>query len=131
MKTDKKLYFDAQKEFDKAFNEYTEDNTNKKAWDMMWKCIQSANFNIINRMTKHSLFVEDANDYATDVTCSVMQKVRDKGAHPTKLTSYCYLPCLQIFAKQKQFEDSIIFGEVETDENGNYHIVSDREECNG
>ena len=120
-----KLYFDAQTSYDLAYDAYAKDKTDKKAWDMMWRCTQITCFNIINRITKKALSVEDANDYALDITCMIMQKVRDNGVRPSKLTSYCYLPCLSIFAKQKHFEDEIVYGEVESDAEGHFYIVKE------
>lgn len=127
MNKSKKLYFDAQTTYDLAYDSYAKDNTNKEAWNMMWRCTQITCFNIINRITKHYLSKEELNDYALDVTCTIMSKVKDTGVRPNKLTSYCYLPCLAIFAKQRQFEDGLIYGEVESDDNGRYYVVSDKE----
>lgn len=103
----KDLYYDTEEAFQTAFAEWEADNTNKKAWDTMWNCVQTCCFNIIRKKTKFVTSIEECNDSALDITCIIMNRIKNKGLRPAKLSSCCYLPCLNIFNAQKQFEDKI------------------------
>lgn len=78
--------------FQEAYNDWTT-NKDKASYDKMWFSIQFACGNIAKSIyTKRNIIVpdEELEEVILDSTMYVMKFI-NKGVHPDKLSSYCYL----------------------------------------
>ena len=78
--------------FQEAYNDWSA-NKDKASYDKMWFSIQFACENIAKSIyTKRNIIVpdEDLEEIILDSTMYVMKFI-NKGVHPDKLSSYCYL----------------------------------------
>ena len=86
-------------------------NKDKASYDKMWFSVQFACGNIAKSIyTKRNIIVpdEDLEEIILDSTMYVMKFI-NKGVHPNKLSSYCYLRVLRtIQAPKKVWEDQNI-----------------------
>ena len=86
-------------------------NKDKASYDKMWFSIQFACGNIAKSIyTKRNIIVpdEDLEEIILDSTMYVMKFI-NRGVHPNKLSSYCYLRVLRtIQAPKKVWEDKNI-----------------------
>ena len=104
--------------FQTAYNEWNKAKENhdpdgaKDAYETIWFSIQFACGNIAKSIyTKRNVIVpdEDLEEIILDSTMYVMKFI-NKGIHPDKLSSYCYLRVLRtIQAPKKVWEDQNIF----------------------
>ena len=96
--------------FQDAYNCWNK-NKDKASYDKMWFSIQFACENIAKSIyTKRNIIVpdEDLEEIILDSTMYVMKFI-NKGVHPNKLSSYCYLRVLRtIQAPKKVWEDQNI-----------------------
>ena len=96
--------------FQDAYNCWNK-NKDKASYDKMWFSIQFACGNIAKSIyTKRNIIVpdEDLEEIILDSTMYVMKFI-NKGVHPNKLSSYCYLRVLRtIQAPKKVWEDKNI-----------------------
>ena len=96
--------------FQDAYNCWNK-NKDKASYDKMWFSIQFACENIAKSIyTKRNIIVpdEDLEEIILDSTMYVMKFI-NKGVHPNKLSSYCYLRVLRtIQAPKKVWEDKNI-----------------------
>ena len=96
--------------FQDAYNCWNK-NKDKASYDKMWFSIQFACGNIAKSIyTKRNIIVpdEDLEEIILDSTMYVMKFI-NKGVHPNKLSSYCYLRVLRtIQAPKKVWEDQNI-----------------------
>lgn len=83
-------------------------NKDKASYDIIWFSIQFACENIAKSIyTKRNVIIsdEDLEEIILDSTMYVMKFI-NKGVHPNKLSSYCYLRVLRtIQAPKKVWED--------------------------
>lgn len=78
--------------FQEAYNDWST-NKDKASYDKMWLSVQFACGNIAKSIyTKRNIIVsdEDLEEIILDSTMYVMKFI-NKGVHPDKLSSYCYL----------------------------------------
>ena len=96
--------------FQTAYDEWIT-NKDKASYDKMWFSIQFACGNIAKSIyTKRNVIVpdEDLEEIILDSTMYVMKFI-NKGIHPDKLSSYCYLRVLRtIQSPKKVWEDQNI-----------------------
>lgn len=79
-------------------------NKDKASYDKMWFSIQFACGNIAKSIyTKRNIIVpdEDLEEIILDSTIYVMKFI-NKGVHPDKLSSYCYLRVLRFIDEPKK-----------------------------
>lgn len=86
-------------------------NKDKASYDKMWFSVQFACGNIAKSIyTKRNIIVpdEDLEEIILDSTMYVMKFI-NKGVHPDKLSSYCYLRVLRFINEPKKvWEDQHI-----------------------
>lgn len=96
--------------FQEAYNDWTT-NKDKASYEKMWFSIQYACGNIAKSIyTKRNVIIpdEDLEEIILDSTMYVMKFI-NKGIHPDKLSSYCYLRVRRFIDEPKKvWEDQNI-----------------------
>lgn len=129
MKKDDPRVLQNEDNFQAALYEYRL-NESKKAWDMMFICVQKACENIA-KSKAYGIRIVDLEGKVLDATCKIMNKIKD-GVNPDKLSSYCYLWVIgELYSKRHiRWEQSSSFDGLfdnyatEIDENGFISLCS-------
>lgn len=125
----KKDYSKEEQDFQVAQTEWEKDKNNKVAWMKMFKLVNLAVFNNVNKKLEKVLSHDEIEQRSLDVTMNIMTgiiKKRDKNENwkIKKLSSFVHLPCLAIYSEKLKFDDKIK-GEdcfITKDEKGNETI---------
>lgn len=62
----------------------------KQYWDTMFYCVRNACLYMAKNKC-YGIVVRDLNDKVMDATLDVMNKIKNDGERPEKLSSFCYL----------------------------------------
>lgn len=105
-------YTEKEKEYQVAQDEWEKDINNKEAWQAMFKLIQLACFNLINKKLEKVIPKKEIESKSIDITLNIMELIQKKRKNNqswkiNKVSSYVYLPCLAIYKKQTQFEENL------------------------
>lgn len=94
--------------FQDAYNRWiASGKTDKQAYDEMWFCIDLCCSNICKKIASgHNIGEEEFHNRYMDSVCYVMEFIKNRGVHPSKLSSYCYLRCIKFMqSPQAKFYD--------------------------
>ena len=103
------MFQDAIKKWEKTRDKY--------AFEMMWLLIENCCSNICKKkLTGISIGNDRFYDRVLNATVLCMHYIVDNGSRPTKLSSFCYLPCIGIlYGKQAKQEDCEVSYEEQVD----------------
>ena len=93
------------------------DTHDECAFETMWLLIQNCCSNIIKKkLTGISIGADRFYDRLMEATALCMHYIVDNGSVPSKLSSFCYLPCIGIlYGKHAKQEDSEVSYEEQVD----------------
>lgn len=88
-----KKYEKEVEENERAFQEALSlwvETQEKQYWDTMFYCVQKSCLYMAKNKC-YGIVVRDLNDKVMDATLDVMNKIKNDGVRPEKLSSFCYL----------------------------------------
>lgn len=80
---------DNENTFSRALSLWVE-TQEKQYWDTMFYCVHKACL-YMAKSKCYGIVVRDLNDKVMDATLDVMNKIKNDGVRPEKLSSFCYL----------------------------------------
>lgn len=74
----------------------------KQYWECMWVCVHKACLYMAKNKC-YNIVVRDLEDKVMDATLDVMNKIKNDGVRPSKLSSFCYLYTIgRLWGKKEQ-----------------------------
>lgn len=111
-----------EREFQDAMSHWIEYN-DKKSWDLMFLRVYEACKALSKKILKVSLDDMIFHDRLMEAVVKVMGNIK-KGVRPSRLSSYCYYPCLGSFCGPKAVKEDTEYSYEMSVENG-YDVAVD------
>ena len=96
----------AESDFQEALQTWESNKDNvigKSAWDKMFYLVLDCCTNIF-KSKAYNIHINDLDGKALDSTIYIMSFIKDRGARPEKLSSYCYMRCIKfLYDSNTQF----------------------------
>ena len=111
-----------EEEFQTALKEWTETRS-KNSWDVMFFHILDCCTNILKKKAV-GIRLKELDETALEAALYCMHLIRDNGARPEKLSSWCYLPVKRyLYSERKKLADKMImFSDIQNEELSNNSI---------
>ena len=84
----------AESDFQEALQAWISNNSDRNAWNTMYLLVYDCCINICKSKARNK-HIDDLEGKALDATNYIMSFIRDRGARPEKLSSYCYMRCVK------------------------------------
>lgn len=92
---------DNERAFQDAMSQWVT-TRNKQYWDQMFFCVHKACLYMAKNKC-YNIVVRDLEDKVMDATLDVMNKIKNDGVRPDKLSSFCYLYTIgRLWGKKEQ-----------------------------
>lgn len=94
-----------EEQFQLELNKWSQTHS-KDSYNKLWFYIYDCCTNImLSKGKKHTIY--NLEDKAMDATLKIMNKIVKENVRPTKLSSYCYYPCIeQLYGNKTRREEN-------------------------